>query len=192
VTSPVPHSPAVSPSGEWEVLDTSARPGRPADPAGVQFDDFYRRELPRLVALARALAGPGVADDLAQEAMLTTYRHWPHVAGYDSPEAWVRRICANLATSLLRRRAAEVRALVRFGSQPQPVALAPSHDAFWDHVRRLPRRQAQSVALRYVYDLELAEIARTLGCSEGSVKVHLSRARQTLAADLLPDAEESR
>jgi RNA polymerase sigma-70 factor (ECF subfamily) len=69
------------------------------------------------------------------------------------------------------------------------VVLSPSHDAFWDHVRRLPRRQAQVVALRYVYDLEVADIARTLGCSEGSVKVHLSRARHTLATRLLPEGE---
>jgi RNA polymerase sigma-70 factor (ECF subfamily) len=51
----------------------------------------------------------------------------------------------------------------------------------WAEVRRLPRRQAQVVALRYVLDLELREIADVLGCSVGAVKTHLNRARQTLA-----------
>ena len=79
--------------------------------------------------------------------------------------------------------------MVRLKARPLPVVLAPAHDDFWDHVRRLPRRQAQSVALRYVCDLEVAEIARTLGCSEGSVKVHLSRAREALSVQLRPDVE---
>ena len=59
----------------------------------------------------------------------------------------------------------------------------------WAHVRRLPKRQAQSIALFYVYDLGIAEIAATLGCSVGSVKVHLTRARATLAARLDPEPE---
>lgn len=179
-------------SSASEVLDSgSGQAGSPADGSSELFDSFYHRELPRLVALARALAGPGAADDLAQEAMLKAYRHWSKLVTYDRPEAWVRRICANLATSLLRRRAAEARALVRLNARRQPVALSPSHDAFWDQVRHLPRRQAQSVALRYLYDMQVLEIAQTLGCSEGSVKVHLSRARQTLAAQLVAEAEGS-
>lgn len=186
-SSSVPRMPEV-----LEVLDSSIdMPSLPADPSSELFDSFYHRELPRLVALARALAGPGAADDLAQEAMLRAYRKWAKLVTYDRPEAWVRRVCANLATSLLRRRAAEARALVRLRSRRQPVALSPSHDAFWDQVRHLPSRQAQAIALRYLYDMQLIEIANTLGCSEGSVKVHLSRARKTLAARLLAESEES-
>ena len=45
----------------------------------LDFDDFYRAELPRLVALARALCGAATADDVAQEAMLAAYRRWRHV-----------------------------------------------------------------------------------------------------------------
>lgn len=179
-------------SGKSEVLDSSSdRPSLPANRSSELFDGFYHREFPRLVALARALAGPGVADDLAQEAMLKAYRHWSKLVTYDRPEAWVRRVCANLATSLLRRRAAEARALVRLSARRQPVALSESHGAFWDQVRVLPRRQAQAIALRYLYDMQVLEIAQTLGCSEGSVKVHLSRARQTLAARLLAETEGS-
>jgi hypothetical protein len=61
----------------------------------VDFDDFYRAELPLLVALARALCGAAVADDIAQEAMLAAYRRWRPVGDLEHPEAWVRRTCGN-------------------------------------------------------------------------------------------------
>src|SRR5689334_5960392 len=71
------------------------------------FDAFYRRELARLVAFARVLAGPAYAEDIAQDAMLTAYRHWRTVSRLDMPAAWVRRVCANRALSTLRRRGVE-------------------------------------------------------------------------------------
>ena len=149
------------------------------------FESFYRRELVGVVALARALCGPAHADDVAQEAMLVAYRRWADVQHHDRPGAWVRRVAVNLATSTLRRRAVEAKAMLRLGARP-PVAveLEPSADAFWAEVRRLPRRQAQVVALHYVEDLSVAEVAATLGCAEGTVKQHLSRARTALSASL--------
>ena len=153
--------------------------------ATATFEGFYRRELPGLVALAAALAGPAAADDIAQEAMLAAYRRWDTVSRLDLPVAWVRRVCANTAVSLLRRRGAEARAVLRLGARPQRVVeLAPDPDAFWAEVRRLPRRQAQAVALAYVHDLGVAEIAATLGVAEGTVKTHLSRGRAALAVRL--------
>ena len=161
----------------------------PVDPRARSYDEFYRREMPRFVALARALSGSAAADDLAQEAMLAAYRRWPEVAAYENPEAWVRRVCAQHATSLLRRRGAETRAVLRLASQPPPAPeLDERHEAFWAEVRRLPRRQAQAAALRYVYDLGVADIAATMACSEGSVKVHLTRARAVLVDRLGTEA----
>jgi RNA polymerase sigma-70 factor (ECF subfamily) len=157
--------------------------------AARSFDEFYRREYPRLVVLAHALAGSTASEDLAQESMIAAYRRWSEITTFQSPEAWVRRVCANQATSVLRRRGAEARALLRLGSRRQSPAVAPAYDAFWEEVRRLPRRQAQATALRYVYDLELADIARTMGCSDGAVKVHLSRARTALAMRLMPEED---
>jgi RNA polymerase sigma-70 factor (ECF subfamily) len=149
------------------------------------FDAFYRRELAGLVALASALAGPAYAEDIAQDAMLTAYRHWRTVSHLDLPAAWVRRVCANCAVSTMRRRAVEARALVRLGSRrAAPDPLPAEHEAFWAEVRRLPRRQAQVVALHYIYDLGVAEIASTLACAEGTVKVHLSRGRAALSGRL--------
>ena len=139
------------------------------------FDDSYRAEVPRLVALARALCGPIVADDIAQEAMVAAYRKWKYVGDLQYPAGWVRRVCANMAVSQYRRRTVELRTLTRFASQPKPSPLEASDDEFWTAVRRLPARQAQVAALRYVYELDLAEIARTLEITEGAVKQHLSR-----------------
>jgi RNA polymerase sigma-70 factor (ECF subfamily) len=150
------------------------------------FESFYRRELASLVALARSLSGSAYADDIAQEAMLAAYRHWDTVSRLDLPVAWVRRTCANLAVSTLRRRTVEARGLLRLRAQrpPQAGPLPDESDAFWRRVRRLPRRQAQVVALHYVYDLGVAEIATTLGLAVGTVKVHLSRGRSALAREL--------
>jgi RNA polymerase sigma-70 factor (ECF subfamily) len=177
------------PIGEAELLVAS---GVTVLPSVESFEVFYRRELPGLVMLARALSGSANADDIAQDAMFAAYERWDAVSTYDSPSAWVRKVCANRAVSALRRRSAEARALLRLQSRPQPAVppLSESSQTFWDEVRRLPRRQAQSVALFYVYDLSVAEVAATLGCSEGSIKVHLSRGRAALARRLGETFEE--
>lgn len=145
------------------------------------FEEFYRAEMAGLVALARGLASPAVAEDIAQEAMLVAMRRWPQVRDMEHPQAFVRRVCANLAVSSFRRRLAELRALNRAAAQPVPALTDDLHEEFWRLVRALPRRQAQSVALHYLFDLTVGQVAETLGCSEGSVKVHLSRGRETLA-----------
>lgn len=146
------------------------------------FEVFYRRELPGLVAFARALSGSSGADDIAQDVMLVAYRNWDTIATLDRPAAWVRRVCANRCVSTLRRRGVESRALLRLRSRRQePAQLGDVHEAFWAEVRRLPRRQAQVIALHYIYDLGVAEVAATLGCAEGTVKAHLFRARSVLA-----------
>lgn len=183
---------------ESESLDALVvRPARTTTEAG-SFDDFYRAEFPRLVPLARALGGPGSADDIAQEAMLAAYRNWRRVSQMAAPEAWVRRTCANMAVSALRRRVSEVKALIRLGHDVDVphAALSPDDEAFWSAVRALPKRQAQAAALRYLYDLSVAEVAETLDISEGSVKQHLSRARTVLVKQLHLDsgldAEEER
>ena len=107
---------------------------------------------PRLVALAHALAGPAFAADLAQESMLVAYRRREDVQRFDSPVGWVRGVCAHHAVSSVRRGLAEARALTRLRSRhtPDEVTASADDDHFWQEVRRLPRRQAQVVALHLV------------------------------------------
>ena len=167
-----------------EFRDEGAAP--PARAAGsLSFDEVYRAELAGLVALARGLCPPAIAEDVAQEAMLVALRRWTYVSRLEHPEAWIRRTCANLAVSQFRRRLVEVRVLTRLRSRPAGSVPEPDVDEFWALVRRLPRRQAQVVALHYLYDLDDA----TLEVSVGSVKVHLSRARATLRRALTAEAD---
>ena len=151
------------------------------------FDEFYLAEVTRLVALARSLAGAAVAEDIAQEAMLVAFRRWHEVGDLQRPDLWVRRTCANMAVSQFRRRVAELRATTRLAGRrdaPAPDPMSDRAEEFWAAVRALPQRQAQAAALRFVYDMPIAEIAEALSCSPGAVKQHLSRARHALALSL--------
>jgi RNA polymerase sigma factor (sigma-70 family) len=156
---------------------------------GETFETFYAREYRPLVGLTYVLSGSRTtAEDLAQEAMTVTYRRWSRVSATDSPTGYLRRTAANLAASAVRRRVAEGRALLRLGRRATATTevpfLPPDDDAFWAEVRRLPRRQAQAVALRYLYDCPVLEVAEVMGISEGAAKSHLHRARTTLTSVL--------
>lgn len=155
-----------------------------AAPTDDGFADLYRRELPRLVTLAAAIAGPAQAEELAQEALLRAHRDWVRVRQLDKPGAWVRRVAINLATSSRRRTSAEARALARVARRRPVLAPPPEVDGFWQLVRRLPDKQAAAVALHYLEDRSLHDIADALGCTEGTAKAHLYKARQTLARQL--------
>jgi RNA polymerase sigma-70 factor, ECF subfamily len=147
------------------------------------FETFYRREYPRVVALAYALSGGrAVAEDLAQDAFLATHQRWRRVGAYEHPGAYVRRVVANASVSAGRRRAAERRALGRLaGRARSPVDdLEPPDAEFWRAVRSLSPRQAQAIALYYLEDRTTEEIGAVLGCAPATVSVHLHRGRAAL------------
>jgi RNA polymerase sigma factor (sigma-70 family) len=68
-----------------------------------------------------------------------------------------------------------------------PDAVDPD---LWRAVARLPRRQREAVALRYLADLTEAEIATVMRISEGAVSATLTRARRELAASLTDHTTE--
>jgi RNA polymerase sigma-70 factor (ECF subfamily) len=167
--------------------DTGPELGVVVSLPGVEsFDAFYAREYRLLVAFAYALTGSQThAEDVAQEAMLAAYRRWDEVARLEAPHAWVRRVCANIAVSFVRRRIVEARGLLRLRRRRVDVVALDNDDAtFWAEVRRLPKRQAQCIVLCYVYGCSVSEIAEVLDCGDGTVKTHLSRGRSKLAARL--------
>lgn len=151
------------------------------------FDAFYRAEYRNVASLLYTLTGKAdVADDLTQESFLRAHREWGTIGMREAPEYWVRRVATNLAMSRFRRLAVEARGLLRLGS-PQSSVDAPldaEYEAFWKEVRTLPRRQRQVLALRYVDDLPVAEIAEVLGIAEGTVKATLHQGRDNLETRL--------
>lgn len=160
------------------------------------FERFYEREYRSVVGLAYALSGSrSSAEDIAQEAFIAAHKKWGEVGTYEKPEAWVRRVVSNLSVSRFRRRASEVKALTRlagFRSDTASIGELPAEaDHFWKEVRRLPKRQAQAVALHYLEDYAVKDIAQILECSPNTVKVHLHKARQTLADRLDVDGGEA-
>ncbi|HJQ94676.1 MAG TPA: sigma-70 family RNA polymerase sigma factor [Acidimicrobiia bacterium] len=170
----------------------------PPDEEAVQlagsFDAFYSNEFPRMVDLAYALSGSRIAaEDLAQEAMLAAHTKWDQVGVLDRPGAWVRRVVINKAASLYQRRAAELRALARLAPLRGSIFLSIDSETahVWSEVRKLPRRQAQVVALFYLDQLSINEIAHVLELAEGTVKAHLHQARETLAPMLASQGEPS-
>ena len=57
-------------------------------------------------------------------------------------------------------------------------------DIIEQELTRLPSRQREAFVMRYWEELDVAETARRMGCSQGSVKTHCSRAAHALAAAL--------
>ena len=69
------------------------------------------------------------------------------------------------------------------GDGPDPSAAHDGREAWAELVaalRDLPGRQREAFTLRVLEDLDVATTARVMGCGEGSVKTHLSRARDAL------------
>jgi len=195
------------------VEPSAAEQAGPAEPGGGRGDDLatvvvlghgpvpsfeavFRADHRAVVAIAWALTGSrAVAEELTQEAFLRAHQRWSRVGGYDNPGAWVRRTAINLAISDRRRRAAEERAVTRTPRSHEPADAAEEvvgTDRFWAAVRRLPRQQAAVVALHYLEDRSVAEVATVLDVAEGTVKAHLHKARAALAQHLSLDPEEDR
>ena len=145
------------------------------------FGSFYRREYQAVATLTMVLTkSRATAEDIAQDAFLRAHRDWERVGHFANPEGWVRRVATNLAMSRFRRLRAEAKALLRVGPSSS-TTMSPEATEFWAEVRRLPSRQAQVIALHYVDDRSVDDIAETLGITAASVKTHLQRARKTLA-----------
>jgi RNA polymerase sigma-70 factor (ECF subfamily) len=154
------------------------------------FDTFYQEHYSSLVQLAFVLSGSRHgAEDIAQDALIAAWKRWPEL---EQPLAWTRRVVANLAVSTIRRRIAEGRAMVRLAvRRREPITELPEPDTeFWAAVRALPTRQRQMLALYYLGDCSVGEIAVTLGCAEGTVRATLHKGRLALARRLRVGLEE--
>jgi len=150
--------------------------------AAADFDAFYATTARRVVRHAYALTGDvGDAQDVAQEAFARAWQRWDSVRRYDSPEAWVRRVATNLATSRLRRNRTARAARLRLGGDLVPE-ISLDTVALVAGLRTLPERQRVVLVLHYLADMPVNQIALELQCPVGSVKAWLSRGRGALAA----------
>lgn len=177
--------------GPTDEPSTSTAPAR-------GFDELYAAEWHGLVALGWSLTGSwAAAEELVQDAFADAFRRWEVVGRLDRPGAWVRRAIVNRAASHGRRRSVEQRGVQRLAGRAGADADGPGSDrtgdagvarvqdpAFWAALRSLPDRQRACLALHYLEDLPVAEIAAVVGCSSPTVKVHLHRGRAALAARL--------
>lgn len=143
------------------------------------------------------------AMDAVQDAMLRLVRHYgDKPAGEWTPLFW--GILRRRIVDLQRRR--KVRSIVvgwigggrddegdelpswdPADDAPDPSARLQDSQAYTDIVealRRLPRRQREAFTFRVMEGLDVAETAAAMGCSDGSVKTHLSRAMHSLRDQL--------
>jgi RNA polymerase sigma factor (sigma-70 family) len=155
-------------------------------PAAESFSDFYEAQYRSVLTLAAALVGRwDVAEELVQDSFMALHARWARVSRYDAPDLWLRRVVLNRSRSTLRRRSTELRLLRRLARQRERAAEpSSSDDAVWRAVAALPKRQAQVMALMFVDDLSVTEIAALLECDENTVRTHYRRARIALASRL--------
>ncbi len=159
----------------------------------VGFDAFFRSEYPRLAALGAALCGNREDGcDVAQEALARAFNAWDDVGGFDRPGAWARRVVVNLARDHARHRRVRQRRLASLASEMGTRATRaslPFDGEFWTAVATLPDRQRTAVALFYVGDQSISQVADVMQVSEGSVKTTLHQARTRLRRLLQEESE---
>ncbi|MEU1603544.1 SigE family RNA polymerase sigma factor [Micromonospora matsumotoense] len=150
------------------------------------FDEFYRSTSARTLRYGHGVAGDhGEAQDLVQEAYARAWRQWGRLAGHPAPEAWLRLVVSRLAADRFRRLRSWRTAISRAG--PLPDVRPPGEDTVLlvAALRQLPANQRQALALHYLFDMPVEEIAREVRVPSGTVKSWLSRGRSRLA-ELLP------
>lgn len=134
-------------------------------------------------ALAHALAGPVDGDDVAQQAWMQALAAYPRLRSAANLRGWLLTVTARCATDLYRSRA---RSAVPMPDIPETGQVEPmfepamSDGAVWAAVRALPERQRSAVALRYVADLDHAQIARFLQTTPAASRRLVSDALATL------------
>jgi RNA polymerase sigma-70 factor (ECF subfamily) len=151
----------------------------------MDFDAFYRDTSRRLLRYAYGLTGDaGEAQDLVQEAYARAWQRRRRLAGYEDREAWLRLVVNRLATD--RGRHLGVRRKRAEAAPPLDSVAPPSENVVLlvRALRALPVTQRRALALHYLLDRSVAEIAAETGAATGTVKSWLSRGRAALAAQL--------
>lgn len=165
------------------------------------FEVLVKQNSEKMIQLAwRMVNNRSDAEEIAQEAFLRFYRSIDSFRGDSRVSTWLYRTVSRLCIDYLRRE--KIKRKLFFFNKPDsdydPIDHSPSHTTPQDdqaiareeiaHVLQamesLSARQRAVLTLRHQEQLPLKEIATILGLSEGSVKVHLHRAVQSLRSSL--------
>jgi RNA polymerase sigma-70 factor, ECF subfamily len=175
----------------------------PANDVNRIIDAVWRIESARLIAgLARIVRDVGVAEDLAQEALVAALEQWPESGVPNNPGAWLMGTAKHRAIDRLRRtevherRTRELgRELELRGDADDRDLAAELDDPFDDDLLRLIFTTCHPVlstdarvalTLRLLGGLTTAEIARAYLASESAVAQRIVRAKRTLSAARVP------
>jgi RNA polymerase sigma-70 factor, ECF subfamily len=168
-------------------------------------DAVWRIESARLVAgLARIVGDVGLAEDLAQDALVAALEGWPESGVPDNPGAWLMATAKHRAIDLLRRRNLLERKHEQLGyeiaaqlERAVPDLDAAMDDEIGDELLRLvftcchpvlSTEARVALTLRLLGGLTTPEIARAFLVSEPTVAQRIVRAKRTLAEAHVPFA----
>lgn len=166
-------------------------------------DAVWRIESPKLIAsLARMVRDIGLAEDLAQDALVAALEQWPESGVPDKPGAWLMATAKHRAIDLLRRQTLLERKHEEVGreSQIRQEQSAPDLDAVMDDdvgddLLRLiftachpilPAESRVALTLRLLGGLTTSEIARAYLLPEPAIAQRIVRAKRTLTAAGVP------
>ncbi|WP_406674679.1 RNA polymerase sigma factor [Nonomuraea sp. N2-4H] len=163
----------------------------------------WRIESVRVIAgLARMVGDVGLAEELAQDALVAALEEWPRNGVPDNPGAWLMTTAKHRAIDRFRRRDTYERKLREVGRDLELRAHLAEHDldaALDDHIGDdllrlvftvchpvLPAEGRIALALRVLGGLTTEEIARAFLVPEPTVGQRISRAKRALAAKKVP------
>jgi RNA polymerase sigma factor (sigma-70 family) len=163
-------------------------------------DAVWRMEAAKIVAtLTRAVGDVGLAEDLAQEALVDALTQWPSSGVPRNPGAWLTTVAKRKAIDYWRRQenldAKYVTMARELETQVRDFAQAWDPDRIDDDVLRLifisshpvlSREGQIALTLRVVGGLTTEEIARAFLTSTATVAARITRAKKTLAAANVP------
>lgn len=165
-----------------------------ADPHGA-IETVFRIESPRVIAaVTRIVRDVGIAEELAQDALVAALEQWPRDGVPDNPGAWLTATARHRAVDLIRRRENYARKLAEIGRDLEttaPPEEPADPDDIDDDLLRLVFTTCHPVlspearialTLRLLGGLTTAEIARAFLVPEATVAQRIVRAKRTLAA----------
>jgi RNA polymerase sigma factor (sigma-70 family) len=175
----------------------------PASDAHRAIDAVWRIESARLIAgLTRMVRDVGVAEELAQDALVVALEKWPETGVPDNPGAWLMGTAKHRAVDLIRRRIRLEQKHAELGHELEiqeelgvpDIDAAIDEDVGDDLLRLvfischpvLPSEGRVALTLRLLGGLTTDEIARAFLVPEGTVAQRIVRAKRTLAEAHVP------